>query len=126
MNEITLEAVKSELGSETNARGYRVFSREARARAVEYATRRIASGVAVEEVWLELGLRDWTLQRWLQQARRKSTETKPKGFTRLEVRAKAMTSPRSPLVVHGPSGVRVEGLQIAEVAELFRRLSCSV
>ena len=126
MNEITLEAVKSELGSETNARGYRVFSREARASAVEYATQRIAAGASAEEVWLELGLRDWTLQRWLQQARRKPIETKPKGFARLEVRAKATTSLGSPLVVHGPSGVRVEGLQVAEVAELFRRLSCSV
>lgn len=126
MNEITLEEVKSELGSETNARGYRVFSREARARAVEYATHRIAAGTSAEEVWLELGLRDWTLQRWLQQARRTPTEPKSKGFARLEVRAKTVASLSASLLVHGPGGVRVEGLQVAEVAELFRRLSCSV
>ena len=126
MNEITLDAVKSVLGNETNARGYRQFSGEARARAVEYATQRISLGATAEEVWLELGLKDWTLQRWLQQARKKPVENATKGFARLEVRAKATAAPRSSLVVLGPGGVRVEGLQLAQVAELFQRLSCSV
>ncbi len=125
MNEITLEAVKSELGSETNARGYRVFSKEARARAVEYAKQRLASGATAEGVWVELGLREWTLQRWLQQSRRRATEKKPVGFRRLEVKTESEV-PRSTIVVVGPGGVRVEGLQVAEVAALLQRLSCLV
>jgi hypothetical protein len=120
MNEPTLEAVRAALGSETNASGRRVFSSEARAEARNYTKWRVAAGARLGEVSAELGLNLWTLQRWLQQAR--TTTGSGSGFSEIQVTAPTMRA-NGP-VVHGPCGTRVDGLDVAGVADLLQRLSC--
>ena len=121
-NELVVEEVRRALGERTNARGFRVFSKPAAAMAVRYAQKRLGDGASAREVAAELGLIGWTLQRWLQREER--GEINP-GFALLEVKSRP-SAEGARLVVFGPSGIRIEGLQIAEVAELLRRLSCSV
>ena len=57
-----------------------------------------------------------TLGRWL--GGRKSRGAR---FERVEVIEPAIAVAR-PLVVHGPRGLRIEGLDVAGVAELLRKL----
>lgn len=119
-NELVVEGVRRALGEKTTARGYRVFSNEARERAVAYAQKRLSAGLSAREVAEELGLIGWTLQRWLQREQR--GDIKPAGgFMKLEVKAVP-----SGAVVRGPCGVWVEGLGVDGIATLLRRLSCSV
>ena len=119
-NELAVEEVRRALGERTNARGFRLFSKSAAALAVQYAKKRLSGGASAREVAGELGLIGWTLQRWLQREQR--GDIKPTGsFVRLEVTS---VPPQAP-VVHGPCGVRVEGLGLEGIAALMRSLSCS-
>jgi transposase-like protein len=86
-----------------------------RNRAVAYVQARRAEGASVASVGAELGICISTLLRWTRSPRKSAT------FERVLVVADAATP--SALVVHGPCGLRIEGLQLAEVAELVRRLS---
>jgi transposase-like protein len=123
MSETSLEAVKEALGTRTNARGYRMFSKSARVAAVSYATTRMSGVATTEQVMVELGLNDWTLSRWIQEARRRrSTGRRPKGFVRLEVKAPEV-EPLG-LVVLGPCGLRIEGLGVDALALLMKKVSC--
>lgn len=116
---LTLEEVRLALGNETNSRGYRVFSDEARAQAVAYAQARLLAGDSVADVSTKLGLIGWTLQRWLQKQRQPVEEP---GFVRLEVKRAALK--REP-VLRGACGVWVEGLGLDGIAAVLRSLSCS-
>lgn len=120
MNEPTLEAVRAALGSETSTSGRRVFSTQARSAARDYTQRRMAAGARLGEVSTDLGLKLWTLQRWLQQAKKGTRGGS--GFSEVQVREPTMSS-KGP-VVHGPCGTRVDGLNLAGVADLLQRLSC--
>jgi transposase len=95
----------------SNARRRR-FPKELRDRILSYAQSRRRQGKNIEEVAAELGMKWRTLQRWL-------SEQKPRRFRRVEVVADHTTS----VTVHAPGGVRVEGLNIADIAELIRRLA---
>lgn len=108
------------LGERRNARGFRLFSSEARAQALGYAQKRLSAGASAREVAEELGLIGWTLQRWLQSEHRGDIKAVD-GFVRLEVKSPSQQAP----VVHGPCGVWVEGLEIEAIAALMRSLSCS-
>jgi len=79
---------------------------------LSYTVARRRQGAQLLEVGEELGLSDKMLTRWLS-GRRKTRE-----FGRVEVVAPAARS----LTVHGPRGLRVEGLDIDGVAELVKRL----
>jgi hypothetical protein len=88
---------------------------------VTFALKRIEAGASAGEVADELGLKGWTLQRWLQHHRCQS-EPRRDGFQQLEVTA---VPPTRAVVVRGACGVSVEGLTVDEVARLLRELSCS-
>jgi transposase-like protein len=120
MNELTVDEVRRALGEKTNARGYRMFSEEGAGAAVRFALQRAESGVSAGRVAEELGLKGWTLQRWLQNFRRGDGRER-KGFHRVDVKAAVPAKP----VVHGACGVRVDGLSLDEIARLLRELSCS-
>lgn len=62
----------------------------------------------------ELGLCVSTLLRWTKAG------PSPAGFERVLIIGGSATRA---LVVHGPCGLRLEGLGLADVAELIRRLS---
>jgi hypothetical protein len=70
--------------------------------------------VAVGE---ELGIAWPTIAEWVGRAPKKAQRA---GFRRVEVRE--VVRPPSPVVVH-VGGVRVEGLDVASLADLLRRLT---
>lgn len=126
MTEITRDEVLALLGAAPETDGHRQFLSEARGAAVSYATRRIASGASAITVAAELKMNRWTLQKWLQRHRRGQLgDAAPvvKGFRQVKVTKRRRATPAS-LVVHGPCGLRIEGLDMAGVASLVEKLSC--
>ena len=85
--------------------------------AAEYFRRRRASGAAVEAISRELGVKRHTLVEW---AAAPQVATAPR-FVPVSVVADEPAM--SGIVVRGPGGVWVEGLDLAGVAELLRRLA---
>jgi len=86
---------------------------------LSYTVARRRQGAKLIEVAAELGLQNQALSRWLGEKRRGNR------FDRVEVvvAAPAAAAPAaSPIVVHGPRGLRIEGLDLASVAELVRRV----
>ena len=84
----------------------------------QYGHFRIAEGASRNAVAKELGLGYQTLTRVLK-------ETPEDTATWLPVRVKpeSSSSDTSSIRVHGPEGLVIEGLDIADVAELLRGLS---
>ncbi|HYD41622.1 MAG TPA: hypothetical protein VEB43_12410 [Anaeromyxobacter sp.] len=95
----------------------RRYPREARRMAAEYFRRRRAVGAATSAISRELGVKRHTLAAWVAA----EAPGGPARFVPVSVVPDAATPAR--LVVHGPGGVRVEGLDVAGVAELLRRLA---
>jgi predicted transcriptional regulator len=89
----------------------RPYGAEDRARIVAHAMARRRAGAGVESIAREVGVSSTTLYDWL----RRPT------FERVEVTTDVLG--RGGHTVHGPRGVRVEGLSLAEVAELLSRLA---
>ena len=84
-----------------------------RNRVVAFAEQRRSAGVSAERIAGEVGLPAWTLTRWLAR--------KP-AFVPVEiVQSVEPVAPR--IVVHGPRGLRIEGLDLGAVVELVARLS---
>jgi transposase len=83
---------------------------------LQYASERRASRVSWRDISKELGVAAGLVQRWM------ST-----GQSRL-VAVKVLARPPAPnpahggLVVHGPRGIRIEGLSASELADLIARL----
>jgi transposase-like protein len=118
---------------ERRARGTRrQFDESFRAEMVGYVRARQAEGGTQEEAAKEVGLSAWTLSRWgrggqsgpVRRGRppRQRLEGSNGGFHPVEVKSEA----RSPgaLVMHGPGGVRVEGLSVQQVAQVLKELGC--
>ena len=109
-----LVAASATSGAGTGGRGYPLPVREA---VVEYTGARRAAGASYEDVAAELGVTAVTLSRWM-------AETKGVPFRRVEVSAvDDLDDASQRVVVHGPGGLRVEGLTLAGVADLWRRLA---
>lgn len=97
------------------------FGEDFRVRAVAYLRARQAEGGTQEEAAREMGLSWWTLSRWGRQGgpvrrgrpARVSPETRTAAFHAVAVTRAAEAG--GALVVHGPGGVRVEGLSVAQV-----------
>jgi hypothetical protein len=85
---------------------------------LSYTVARRRQGASIVEVASEVGINFRTLARWL--GARKTPR-----FDRVEVMATSVTSAAlaAPVViVHGPRGLRIEGLDLIAVAELVRRV----
>jgi hypothetical protein len=95
---------------ERTAGAGRPYAAADRARAVAHALARRREGAGLERIARELGVSRTALVDWLREP----------SFERVEVIAEE--SHHGGLTVHGPHGVRVEGLSLIEVAELLRRL----
>jgi hypothetical protein len=96
--------------------------REVRDEVCRYAVRRRREGAAWAVIARETGLDARKLQRWRSRARRSApvpvlrpVEVVPKPDVVLDV------SP--PLALVAPSGLRIEGLQLEQAAQLFRLLA---
>ncbi len=90
---------------------------------IEFTRARRADGESCRVIGDEVGVVHRTLGLWAAsagEARPPRAMVKPAGFRRIEVRE--MPAITRPVVVH-TSGARVEGLDIAGVADLLRRLA---
>jgi len=105
------EEIMRALGKlETRGKG-RAYPVELREKIIEYVRERRAGGGDLKTIGSELGVAWRTLEHWTRAA---------KGlFRRVEVQA----PPCSTFTVHGPHGVRVDGLDLDELTELLRRLA---
>lgn len=99
--------------SRVDRRGRRGYPEEARGLAVAYARSRGREGASVHRAARELGLPMVTLQSWIRAS--------VPAFQRVMVEAQPARS--ALLVVRTPSGLIVEGLDVAGVVELSRALS---
>jgi transposase len=110
------EELKSEL-SELGPRGRgRPYPKGLLEKLLSYTVARRRQGAKLVEVAIELGMKDQTLSRWLGEKRT------AKGFDRVEVVAVPAVPSAAPILVHGPRGLRIEGLDVAAIAELVRRV----
>jgi len=87
-----------------------------RQKAEEYLRTRRQAGVPVGLIARELGLGSGTLARWA---------AKHRGSTSVAfVPVKVAAAPvGAGVVVHAPGGLRIEGLEVAALADLVRRLA---
>lgn len=97
------------------SRGERIPT-ELRAEIADYARRRRAEGVRVREIAVEVGVSPESIRRWSVAKRHETAKALP-----VRVRAEALDD-EARIVVVTPGGVRIEGLDVAQAAELARRL----
>jgi hypothetical protein len=109
----TGSALKQALASATRAGVGRAYPVEIRERAVAFIERRRREGASEGTIGRELGISPMTFRRWA--GRRCS------GFVLATVDA-PFAAPVG-VVVHGPRGLRIEGLDLEGVAALWERLS---
>ncbi len=116
-----MESVREELKLELSQLGPRgrgrAYPKGLLEKLLSYTVARRRQGASIVEVAAEMGMSFRTLGRWL--GERKATA----GFERVEVVAasRALAS-TAKIVVHGPRGLRIEGLDLVAVAELVRRV----
>jgi transposase len=100
-------------GMSRRGRGHR-YPPELRARVIAYAAALHRHGVTPKEIGDELGM-DWrTLTRWL-------AEERDPGFAQVVVHDDGHKAAVR-VVVHGPGGLRIEGLDLDALTELLRKL----
>jgi transposase len=112
------EELKSEV-SKLGPRGRgRPYPKGLLEKVLSYTVARRRQGAKLVEVAAELALSDQTLSRWLGEKRAS------KKFVQVVAAPAAVSLPMATLaiVVHGPHGLRIEGLDLAAVAELVRRV----
>lgn len=117
---VTLESIRrsiSEMGK--RGRGH-AYPEPLRTEIIEYAAARRAAGVKIDTIGEELGIPWRTLVRWMPRVRKGR-------FRPVEIADKVEALKVSPSVtpgpvVHGPRGLRIEGLDLEGLAELVRRL----
>lgn len=95
----------------------RPYPETLRRAALQYRHKREREGVSLRAVAAELGVSGATLTRW---SRRR--QELPTVFRAIEVVAEPAERPVA-LVVHGPRGLRIEGLSVEGLARLIERLS---
>ena len=93
----------------------RAYPEHLRQQITAYLEARRAEGIAAKEAARELGMSLWTVLRWTR------TPMQVPAFAPITI--VGAPSALGAIVVHGPAGLRVEGLDLAGVAELFRRLA---
>lgn len=104
------------------------YPSEFRDEVMVFAERRLAEGAALPQVAREIGISYWTVWGWLRTKRGcvsqdggKSTEMSMVPVRVVE--ARPTSASRTPLTVHGPCGLRIEGADVETIAALVRRLA---
>jgi hypothetical protein len=109
------EAVKHAVETATRTGAGRAVPRDVRERVVAYTTQRRAEGASWNAIAAETGLSSATLERWSGNRPRRAS---------VPFRAVHLPPPASQgLVLVGACGVRIEGISVADAAELLRRLA---
>jgi hypothetical protein len=117
-------AIRAEVGALVGRRGRgNPYPAELRRRAVEYFHARRKQRISPAKICLELGIGVPTLRNWTSPKKAHSVGTRSAGFERLAIIDVPVSAPPSGIVVRGPGGLCIEGLDIEALAELIRRLS---
>jgi transposase len=95
----------------------RPYPEPLRRAANDYRREREREGASLRQVAAELGVSEASLARWA-----RGREEPVGQFRAIEVVAEPVR-PVSAVVVHGPRGLRIEGLSLQELAALIERLS---
>ena len=117
------ENVRDELRQELSSLGPRgrgrPYPKELLQKLLSYAVARRRQGASIVAVATELGIHFATLARWL------GEKKSGRRFERVDAGAAPKVAARSlcGLVVHGPRGLRIEGLDLDGVVELLRRVA---
>ena len=115
-----MESVRDELKQELSKLGPRgrgrPYPKGLLQKLLSYTVARRRQGATIVEVAAEVGISFRTLGRWL--GERKAAG----GFERVEVVAAPRPASTVAIVVHGPRGLRIEGLDLIAIAELLRRV----
>lgn len=111
----TGSALKQALASAERSGVGRAYPAAIRERAIAYVDRRRAEGSADEAIGRELGISPMTFRRWV--------GARPSAFALATFVEPEAAAPSGALVVHGPRGLRVEGLDFAGIVALWERLS---
>jgi transposase len=94
---------------------------ELRALGLSHLKERQAAGASLREVASELGIGNDTLRRWTRRRERTRAAVRP---VRLAIRAEStMPVSAGTFLVHGPAGLRIDGLDLATVVALWKALS---
>jgi hypothetical protein len=99
------------------------YPEELRRRAVEYFHARRKQRISPAKICLELGIGVPTLRNWTARTKARVVVRNSAKFERLAVIEAPASAPPSRIVVRGPGGLCIEGLDIEALAELIRRLS---
>lgn len=108
-------ALKQALASAERSGVGRAYPAAIRERAIAYVERRRAEGVADEAIGRELGISPMTFRRWV--------GARHSAFALATLVVPEAAAPSGALVVHGPRGLRIEGLDLTGVVALWERLS---
>lgn len=84
-----------------------------------YLAERRKAGRGLAATSVELGIPKRSIKLWSSSPRPSSTPT----FVTMDVADAAKVPPALGVVVHAPGGVRIEGLDVASLADLLRRLA---
>jgi hypothetical protein len=119
-------AIRAEVSRIEGRRGRgKAYPLSLRRKAVSYYSARREQGASQRDIGLELGICFQTLHRWAMQLDvTPHVPTLAPSFERVEVIDLPASAPRrGPLVVRGPGGLLIEGLDMDSLVELVRRLS---
>lgn len=102
------------------------YPAELRAQAVSHLEERKASGLSMSAAARELGLSVDSLRSWTgEKDRADDARTQRSSVRAVNIVPETAAARGSSIVVHGPLGLRIEGLDIGAVATLVKELSCS-
>ena len=94
------------------------YPRDLKEAAVDYGRRRRSEGATVKAICQELGLRHWTLHKWLRSGQERFLPVKVKKAT---VPTRSIPGAGAP-VLTTPGGYRVDGLHVDELLFLLHHL----
>ena len=105
------------------------YANEFRDEVMRHARERMAAGEMLPAIASEIGISYWTVWGWLrsEHVRAKAPDAEPTKNAIVPVQVVAtrpvVARQKSPLTVHGPCGLRIEGADIETIAALVRRLA---
>jgi transposase-like protein len=117
-NDSVLADVRRQLGLVRGSRGQRVYSPQAKRAAAALARDRQRQGHSIASTARSLGVHPVVLGAWT-----RALDASASGaFVPVAVRDVATVVAAQPVVVHAPSGLRVEGLSLDQITTLLRGL----
>lgn len=117
-NPLSASSLRDALVAADRASVGRAYPPALRRAVVAYAEVARARGDSIASIAESIGLPSITLQRWSRAA-----ASSPFRAVVVEPAALPAAAPSSSIIIHGPGGLRIEGLDLDSVAELLRRLS---